>query len=88
MSDGTLKRKMKGTKERWWLSWISGRGTYQPAKFEEDAVSIMGHYRDKGYIAAQVGQPEVHYLELSSDGKTRGRAAPHTRVRRRAVSNR
>ena len=72
MSGGTLKRKMKGTKERWWLSWISGRGTYQPAKFEEDAVSIMGHYRDKGYIAAQVGQPEVHYLELSSDGKTRG----------------
>ena len=71
MSDRTLKKKMKGTKERWWLSWISGRGTYQPARFEEDAVSIMGHYRDKGYITAQVGQPEVHYLELSSGGKTR-----------------
>ena len=37
VSDGTLKRKMKETKEHWFLSWITGRGTYQEAKFEEDA---------------------------------------------------
>ena len=72
MSDRSLKRKMKGTKERWWLSFISGRGTYQPAKFEEDAERIEGHYRNKGYILAQVGQPEVTYLERSPDGKTQG----------------
>ena len=72
MSDRSLKRKMKGTKERWWLSFISGRGTYQPAKFEEDAEQIEGHYRNKGYIFAQVGQPEVTYREKSSDGKTQG----------------
>ena len=72
MSDRSLKRKMKGTKERWWLSFISGRGTYQPAKFEEDAELIEAHYRDKGYIFAQVGQPEVTYLEKSLDGKTQG----------------
>ena len=72
MSDRSLKRKMKGTKERWWLSFISGRGTYQPAKFEEDAERIEGHYRNRGYIFAQVGQPEVTYLEKSSDGKTQG----------------
>ena len=72
MSDRTLKRKMKSTKERWWLSFISGRGTYQPYMFEEDAQHIIEHYRNKGYITAQVGQPEMHYLEDSSDGKTRG----------------
>ena len=72
MSDDSLKGKMKGTKERWWLSFISGRGTYQPSKFEEDAERIEGHYRDKGYIFAQVGQPEVTYLEKSLDGKTQG----------------
>ena len=72
MSDRSLKRKMKGTKERWWLSFISGRGTYQPAKFEEDAERIEGHYRNKGYIFAQVGQPEVTYLARSPDGKTQG----------------
>ena len=72
MSGRTLKGKMKSTKERWWLSFISGRGTYQPYMFEEDAQHIIAHYRNKGYITAQVGQPEVHYLEDSSDGKTRG----------------
>ena len=72
MSDRSLKRKMKGTRERWWLSFISGRGTYQPSKFEEDAELIEAHYRDKGYIFAQVGQPEVTYLEKSLDGKTHG----------------
>ena len=72
MSDRSLKRKMKGTKERWWLSFISGRGTYQPTKFEEDAERIEGHYRNKGYIFAEVGQPEVTYLERSSDGKIQG----------------
>ena len=55
-----------------WLSFISGRGKYQPYMFEEDAQHIIAHYRNKGYITAQVGQPEVHYLEDSSDGKTRG----------------
>ena len=72
ISDRSLKKKMKGTKERWWLSFISGRGTYQPAKFEEDAELIEAQYRDKGYIFAQVGQPEVTYLEKSPDGKTQG----------------
>ena len=72
MSDRTLKGKMKSTKERWWLSFMSGRGTYQPYMFEEDAQHITEHYRNEGYITAQVGQPEVHYLEDSSDGKTRG----------------
>ena len=72
MSDRSLKGKMKATKEQWWLSFITKRGTYRPARFEEDAEQIEEHYRNNGYIFAQVGQPEVTYLEKSSDGKTQG----------------
>ena len=42
ISDGTLKRRMKETKEHWFLSFITGRGTYQEAKFEEDADKVAG----------------------------------------------
>ena len=72
MSDGTLRGKMENTKERWWLSWINGRGTYKEAQFEEDAERVIAHYRNEGYIDAQVGQPDLEYLEESEDGKNRG----------------
>ena len=51
---------------------MTGRGTYKPEEYEEDAVAIEAYYRDEGYITAQVGQPELEYLELSEDGETRG----------------
>ena len=59
MSDTTLKKKMKKVKERYWLSWMTGRGTYKPEEYE-------------GYIEAQVGQPLIEYLDESEDGETRG----------------
>ncbi len=71
VSDGTLKRKMKETKEHWFLSWITGRGTYQETKFEEDAEKVEGFYREKGYIQARLGTPEIKTLEDSKDGETR-----------------
>jgi outer membrane protein insertion porin family len=71
MSDGSLKRRMKENKEQWFLSFATGRGTYQETKFEEDADKVIEHYRDNGYIAARVGQPEIKILEDSPDRKTR-----------------
>jgi outer membrane protein insertion porin family len=71
ISDGTLGKRMKENKEEWFLSFITGRGTYQETKFEEDADRIVEYYRDKGYIAIRVGQPEVKVLEDSGDKKTR-----------------
>ena len=71
ISDGTLKGKMKSTKEHWWLSFITGRGTYQETKFEEDAQRVIDHYRDEGYVAVGVGQPNLEFLEDSPDGETR-----------------
>jgi outer membrane protein insertion porin family len=71
VGDGALKRQMKSTKEHYWLSWITGRGTYQEAKFEEDADKIVEYYRNRGYIEARVGQPEIKTLEDSADKETR-----------------
>ena len=69
--DGTLGRQMKSTKAKSWFSWITGKGIYQAAKFEEDAEKIVEYYRNEGYIAAKVGQPEIKVLEDSKDKETR-----------------
>ena len=71
LSDGDLKGRMKKVRESWWLSWMTGRGTYKEGEFEEDAEAIVAHYRDRGYIRATVGQPNIEYLDLSEDGETR-----------------
>ena len=71
VSDRALGRQMKGTKPHGWLSWMTGKGKYQEAKFEEDAEKIVEYYRNKGYITARVGQPEIKVLEDSADGQVR-----------------
>jgi len=71
VSDGRLRRKMKDNRAHWWLSFLSGRGVYQETKFEEDAERVMEYYRDRGYIRAQVGDPEIKVLGDSDDKKTR-----------------
>jgi outer membrane protein insertion porin family len=72
VSDGTLGKQMKGTKQyNAWLSWLGGKGTYQESKFAEDAEKIVEFYRNKGYITARVGTPEIKTLEDSTDKLTR-----------------
>jgi outer membrane protein insertion porin family len=71
ISDGALRRRMKENKEQWFLSFITGRGTYQETKFEEDAEKVLDHYRNLGYITAQVGEPTLNFVRDSPDKKTR-----------------
>ncbi|MBA2258178.1 MAG: BamA/TamA family outer membrane protein [Acidobacteria bacterium] len=71
VSDRKLGKQMKENKARGLFSFILGGGTYKEDKFEEDAVAVQSYYRDRGYIAAQVGQPELRILEDEKDGKTR-----------------
>jgi outer membrane protein insertion porin family len=71
MSSGDLAGQMKHNKAAHWLSFITSRGVYQEAMFEEDADRIQAFYRDKGYISARVGQPEIKILQDEKDGKTR-----------------
>jgi outer membrane protein insertion porin family len=71
VSDRALGRKMKENKERGFFGFITGGGTYREDKFEEDAQSVVDYYREKGYIMARVGQPELKVMEDEKDGKTR-----------------
>ena len=82
VGDGALKRQMKENGERggfedavhfpkWLLSRIGDKGTYQEAKFDEDAEKIVAYYRDHGYVRANVGVPELKVLSDSDDKKTR-----------------
>ncbi|HEY7171736.1 MAG TPA: POTRA domain-containing protein, partial [Vicinamibacterales bacterium] len=70
ISDGKLRKQMKENKEHYWLSWMTGRGTYQENKFEEDAERVTEYYRDNGYVKAQVGEPQLKDIGDSSDKKT------------------
>jgi outer membrane protein insertion porin family len=71
VSDRALARQMKSTKATNMLSWITGKGTYNENKFDEDAEKVIEYYRNKGYIAARVGQPEIKTIEDSADKETR-----------------
>jgi outer membrane protein insertion porin family len=71
MSARRLRRAMKNNKAMWFLSWITGRGTFQETGFDEDADRISALYKENGYIRANVGAPEQRPLGDSRDGKTR-----------------
>jgi outer membrane protein insertion porin family len=71
VSDRSLARKMKENKSKGLLGFITGGGTYKEDKFGEDAEKVIEHYRDQGYIAARVGQPDLKILEDEKDGRTR-----------------
>jgi outer membrane protein insertion porin family len=63
---------MKGNKERIiWTRMFAGRSTYQENKFDEDAEKIVEYYRDRGYMTARVGAPELKLVRDSPDKKTR-----------------
>jgi outer membrane protein insertion porin family len=72
LTDSKLNSKMKENKGRSpWLGWITGDGTYKEGKFEDDADKVQAYYRERGYVKAQIGQPELKILEDSKDGKSR-----------------
>ena len=71
VKDSKLTKQMKENKGGGMFSFILGNGTYKADKFEEDADKVVAYYRDRGYIEARVGQPELKILEDSKDTKTR-----------------
>jgi outer membrane protein insertion porin family len=72
ISDAKLASKMKENKgPNRWLFFLATPGTYKENKFEDDAQKVTDYYRERGYIKAQVGQPQLRILEDSKDGKTR-----------------
>ena len=70
VSDGKLRRQMKENKTKGFL-FLGGDGIYKETLFEEDAQRVEEYYRNKGYVTARVGQPQLKDLGTSDDGKTR-----------------
>ncbi|HKK01620.1 MAG TPA: outer membrane protein assembly factor BamA, partial [Desulfuromonadales bacterium] len=52
-------RKVMQTKVRWFLSWLTNRGTYKEDILQNDLGLIADKYYNNGYIRVKVKQPKV-----------------------------
>ncbi len=62
-------RKLKGvmeTKEKWFMSWLTGAGTYKEEVLKNDALLLSDHYLNNGYINIKVGEPVVTLNETKT----------------------
>ncbi|TLN19776.1 outer membrane protein assembly factor BamA, partial [bacterium] len=55
-------RKQMETKQKWFLSWITGAGTYKEEVLKNDVNRIADLYYNNGYINVKVGEPRVRLL--------------------------
>jgi outer membrane protein insertion porin family len=53
-------RKVIKTRNRWWLSWLTGSGIFKDDQFEEDKEKLTQFYREKGYIDFEI--KDVQFL--------------------------
>lgn len=51
------------TQERWWLSWLTGRGAYQEEVMELDVERIKAAYLNKGFMDIKVQQPVLSLIK-------------------------
>ena len=61
--------KIKGlmeTKEKWFMSWLTGAGTYKEEVLKNDSLLISDHYLNNGYINIKVGEPAVKLNEAKT----------------------
>jgi len=52
-------RSIMETKQRWYLSWLTGAGTYKDEVLKNDALLITDYYLNNGYVNIKVGEPVV-----------------------------
>lgn len=58
--------KLRGimeTKQRWYLSWLTGAGTYKDEVLKNDALLLSDFYLNNGYVNIKVGEPVVKLNE-------------------------
>jgi len=61
-TDKELKKVME-TQERWFLSWLTGRGTFKDEVLQNDLELIADQYYNKGYVQVKVKQPLITLTE-------------------------
>ena len=47
------------TREKWFLSWLTGAGTYKEEVLKNDALLISDLYLNNGYVNVKIGEPVV-----------------------------
>jgi len=60
--DKELKKAIQ-TKERWFLSWLTGRGTYQEEVLQVDLEVIADLYFNLGYAQVEIRRPRIEEIE-------------------------
>lgn len=58
------EREVSGAMQNspWWLmSWLTGGGKLDPMQLDDDREQVLKLYHSKGYIKAQVGEPNIIY---------------------------
>ena len=71
VSDRALRKRMKQTRARSILSFVTGSGTYKQDSTPEDLDRLMAFYRDQGFLRARVDNPDVRVVGDGKDGRTR-----------------
>ena len=59
-------KKVMETKEKWFLSWITGAGTYKEEVLKNDVNLISDLYLNNGYANVKVGEPKIRLLDDKS----------------------
>jgi outer membrane protein insertion porin family len=54
-----LRKAMTQKKWNFFLSWITGAGTYKPDDLETDVEALRKVYMDHGFLDIQVGEPRI-----------------------------
>ena len=61
-SDSELRKVME-TKERWFLSWLTDRGTYREDLLNQDLELIADKYFNDGYVKVKVHKPQITLVD-------------------------
>ncbi len=64
-SDSKLKGVME-TKEKWFMSWLTGAGTYKEEVLKNDALLLSDFYLNNGFVNIKVGEPIVKLNETKT----------------------
>lgn len=62
LSDKELRKAIE-TRERWWLSWLTGRGTYNEDVLQNDLDLIADEYFNRGYVQVRVREPVISFSD-------------------------
>ncbi len=59
--------KLMETRKHWFMSWLTGSGTYEKEQIQIDIEKISSHYHNNGYINIAISEPKI---TLSPDKKS------------------